>query len=350
MTTYILSIADPHWTEKTPRSRKDDFKQAQTNKIQALVKLAEHLKLPGSEQKGAAAVTIAGDLFHQPEAKQISRKLETWLIPELRKFKVPVIVIPGNHDMKAHRMASLEEHPYGVLTANDVVKQVIWPGYMVVGSDPPVIVVGKEFHPSGPKPWLVHLQQTEELLTLRKAVKDRMGVEPQVLAQTHCWWGPADGINRGEPLVGYDNIKDTGIDIMIYGHPHSLDGVMQVQDSRGQSFIVGPGAFIRGTLAEHDTKREPKISISIFENDGTHRVMLVSVPHQPADVVFNFEKHTRMKKEVEVRAQFVKELGQVEGDGQTLEDIFTKAAESSTPPEVIARARQYITQAEGVRS
>lgn len=347
MATILLGITDSHWSEKKPRSRKDpDFKQTQVNKLRHLFTLASKIKLPGINQEGASAIVHSGDLFHQPHGKLISRKLETFLIPVLKASPVPIYAIPGNHDMRAHRMESLEDHPYGVLVSDQTINQACWPTYHVVGSDPPVIITGQEFTSHGPKMWLNYLRETKELLKLKQQLSESTGNKVQVMALTHCWWGPTDGVNRGEPLIGYDNIKNTGIDVMMYGHPHTLDGVMQVQDDYGQCFIVGPGAFIRGTLAEHDVTREPKIAIMVFKEDGTHEVKLVSVPHLPSDQVFDLERHKRVRREQEVETQFIQELSQVNTENQTLEQLLETSPSSGTPLEVIALARQYILQAE----
>lgn len=346
MATILLGITDSHWTEKRPRSRKDpDFKLTQSRKIRDLFKLAAQIRLPGVNANGAAGIVHSGDLFHQPHGKLISRKLDTWIIPILKSSPVPIYAIPGNHDMKAHRTESLDDHPYGVLVADEAIKQACWPTYFVVGNDPPVIVTGMEFTGAGPRTWLEYLRTTKELITLKKNLSDSTGSKVQVMALTHCWWGPTDGVNRGEPLIGYDNIKNTGIDVMMYGHPHTEDGIMQVQDDYGQCHIVGPGAFIRGTLAEHDVNRQPKIAIMAFMEDGTHTVRLVSVPHLPADQVFDLVKHQRARRESEVETQFIHELSQIDTSDQTLEQLLTSAEGNGTPTQVVSLSRQYLTMA-----
>jgi Icc-related predicted phosphoesterase len=349
MATIILGITDTHWTEKRPRSRTDpNFKNTQARKIKDLFRLAKQIKMPGQSQSGATAIVHSGDLFHQPYGKLISRRLDTWIIPLLRESPVPLYAIPGNHDMKAHRQESLEDHPYGVLLADDIIKQATWPTYYVVGDNPPVIITGREFTPQGPKPWLDNLRVNSDLINLKKSLSESTGKKVQTLALTHCWWGPVDGVNRGEPLVGYNSVADTGIDIMMYGHPHTMDGINKIQDSFGQSLIIGPGAFIRGTLAEHDVNRQPMINVMFFYEDGTHSALLVAVPHDPPAKVFDLAKHQKVKKEAEVETQFIQELSKIDTKDQTLEQLLEKAGQG-TPPQVLSLAKQYITLAEELR-
>lgn len=345
MATIILGIVDTHWSEKRPRSRKDDFKKTQERKIQDLFRLASGISIAGAT--GASAILHGGDMYHQPEGKLISRRLDTWLSSLLRNSPVPILTIPGNHDMKAHRMESLDNHPYGVLLANQVIKQVTWPGYQVVGTDPPVIVTGREFREEGPSAWLDWLSSSGELNNFKGGLKSSTGANVQCAAATHSWWGPVDTINRGQPVCSYNHLKGTGIDIMLYGHPHTCDGVMRVQDDSGQLSVVGPGAFVRGTVAEHDINREPKVAILVFNSDGTRDVKLVSIPHESAEIVFDLERHNRVKREAEVEEKFVEECKKLGQTSKSLKEVLSAVDGKGFPPNVFTLVRQYLTRAEG---
>jgi predicted phosphodiesterase len=344
MATVILGITDSHWSLVKPRSRKDvDYKLTQERKLQALFKLAKLIK--HKDGVGASAVVHAGDLFHQPQGKLISRRLDTWIIPILKTCPVPILAIPGNHDMQGHRTDSLEDHPYGVLLHSQSITQVAWPSYVVVGDDPPIIVTGKEFTTNGPLSWLNYIKENKTLINLKMEIKEKTGKNAKVVALTHCWWGPSTGTNMGEPLIGYNELSNTGIDVLMYGHPHTLDGVISLQDDYGSQFLVGPGAFIRGTLAEHDVNREPKIMIATFEADGVFDVKLVSVPHQKASEVFDLSGHQKQKREEADHASFIRELQETLQKELSPEDILESPTAKNTDPEVVALVRQYITNA-----
>jgi hypothetical protein len=344
MPTIIPGIADPHWTERKPSSRKDtNFLATQERKIDDLFKLSE--KITVGDQVGAAAIVIAGDLFHQPKGPSISRKLDRMILRKFRSRPCPVAVIPGNHDMERWRVESTEDHPYGNLKAAGFITELIWPNYLVVGNSPPVVIIGKEFVKEGPLGWLNFLRESRALIEIKKKVSEKFNCKAQCLAMSHCWWGPVDTINRGEPVVGHLQLRGTGINVMIYGHPHTYDGVVTVQDDEHQCSVAGPGAFIRGTLAEHDVHRKPMISVMIFNSDGTHEVKMVPVPHEAPEQVFDEAGHKRKKQEEEVQARFVQELKDMNLEQDTPENLLKKAEDGGTPLGVVLRSRQYLVKA-----
>jgi hypothetical protein len=128
-----------------------------------------------------------------------------------------------------------------------------------------------------------------------------------------------------------------------------MDGVSTIQDDYGQPSIVGPGAFIRGTLAEHDVTRQPMIAVIVFNENGTHQIKLVAVPHLPAEQVFDLEKHKKVRREAEVETQFIQELGMIDTNGQTLAQLMETAELGGTPSPILMMSRQYITRAEEMR-
>jgi len=163
---------------------------------------------------------------------------------------------------------------------------------------------------------------------------------------THCFWQPAPGEDRGEVVIGYEEALNTGINVHAWGHPHSLDGVHELNDQEGKVIGHGPGALVRGTLAEHDTSRKPMFSVIIFdENPNKNKVILVPVPHEPAEKVFDLERHKRVKEEKAAETKFIEELQKTFVGGRTLEEVTTSATATSLPA-VVTLVRQYYTQAE----
>jgi hypothetical protein len=324
-------------------SRTDtDWVQTQLLKITNLHRLAEKIQLDG--RVGADGILHAGDLFHQPKGELISRRVDIWLAKKLNESLFIWDTIPGNHDMKGHRLDSLETHPYGSLVAAGLINQVTWPNYVVRGSDPPVIVTGKEFVPEGPGPWLKFLADTRELYT----IKNQVGENAKCVALTHGWWGPTETTNRGEPVTPHDAVK--GIDAMVYGHPHTLDGITYVQDETSNIPIIGPGAFIRGTIAEHDVNRKPQIAVLVFKSNAPSQVMLVAVPHEPPEKVFNLEGRKRQQAAQDVQMQFIAECRQLETTALTIEALMASAAANGTSSRAINLAREFIVRAQAKES
>lgn len=344
MVTINLGLADTHFADKKPVSRKDDYHATQVRKLSDVLRLAASLRWKG-ETTPASSINIAGDVFHQPRGELISRKLDNKLARILRTSPCPVTAISGNHDMDRIQESSLEKHPLGMLVASGIVKLVHWPDYLVVGTIPPVIITGRQYSVDGPAKWLEHIAATGELRNLKREVSDDRQCEAQVLLMTHNHWGPGDSTFHGDPIVGHRHVVGTGADVVLYGHPHTYDGTVEVEEGNRKISIVGPGALVRGTLAEHDVTRKPMIAVIAHNSDGSHEVVLVPVPHEPPEAVFDSVAHERKKRQKKVEEQFVQQLSLMSQKAKTPEEILTALADK-TSARILALVKQYYTIAE----
>jgi acyl-CoA synthetase (AMP-forming)/AMP-acid ligase II len=162
---------------------------------------------------------------------------------------------------------------------------------------------------------------------------------------THNFWGPEDGNIFGDIVVGHGNVVGTGIDALLYGHPHSDDGVVLVPDGDRTVSIIGPGAMLRNTIAEHDVTRRPKIAITAHDSDGNHEVITAAIPHAAPELVFDLEKHERVKKERAAEERFILELSRLQATTKSPEEILESAGERFSP-RVLTRTREFLAAAE----
>lgn len=107
--TAIL-CADLHFRSDVPKARTDDFQEAMWNKWRTVLKLAH--------ENNNCPILIAGDLGDKPE-------WPNWLlekfISEWMNYEVPIIVIPGQHDLPGHNIEMIDRAALGVLSAAGVV-------------------------------------------------------------------------------------------------------------------------------------------------------------------------------------------------------------------------------------
>jgi hypothetical protein len=206
--------------------------------------------------------------------------------------------------------------------------------------DPTLIITGKEFTRQGPNSWLDSLRETKELIDIKNSLGDA-----HVLALTHNHWGVSDGLIMGEQITGHSRILGTGIDVLVYGHPHTYDGEFILDDEQGQVSVIGPGALIRGTLAEHDTGREPKFVVSIFKSNREIKNILVTIPHEPSEVVFDLEKHESQKNEKRIQDRFITELRNLSTNSVNLEDLLDSAS-SRCSAAIIDKTKKFILDSE----
>lgn len=98
MSKYLIT-ADWHLREDQPECRTDDFKEAQISKLKQINALA---------LEESAITLFAGDLFHTFKVEDSCKNLFAKHIPAM-------LGIPGNHDLKYHRMDNLDQSSFSVL-------------------------------------------------------------------------------------------------------------------------------------------------------------------------------------------------------------------------------------------
>jgi DNA repair exonuclease SbcCD nuclease subunit len=266
---------------------------------------------------------------------------------KFREAPAPWYTIPGNHDMAGHRVESLRNHPYGCLEKAGLITSVMWPNYALVGTDPIILITGKEFHPDGTASWLEALRDEETLIDWKSGISREYGVPVFVLALCHGFWGPENGWQFGEMVTSYCEICSTGIDVVLTGHDHSCNGVQVIEDEDGFKYVVEPGALLRGTLAEKDIGREPKMIIMEFESGGHHNIRLESIPHEPPEQVFNFDNQRKERRRQEVEMMFIEECRKLQVKGTTIEVVLnTIESEGAVSARVASLTREYLTRAE----
>jgi len=105
----ISLLADTHFQDERPISRKDDYYQAQLQKFDWCL-------------KQAPIMLHAGDFFHKPKC---SYKILCDLIYLIREAGTEVIVIPGQHDLIGHNLSSIWWTPLGLLAEAGVVRLLL---------------------------------------------------------------------------------------------------------------------------------------------------------------------------------------------------------------------------------
>jgi len=104
----FLLTSDWHIRDDQPRCRIDDFMKAQEKAVQFVIDIAI--------DRDVSAILHAGDVFNKArpiQSQMLEICLKDWLFHVERK--VPVLVVPGNHDLPYHRMEELNRSSLGGL-------------------------------------------------------------------------------------------------------------------------------------------------------------------------------------------------------------------------------------------
>lgn len=301
---------------KGPASRTDDFEQALFNKLEQVTALA--LKV------GAAAVCIAGDLFHHKTRVPYATisKLLMWA-RRLQAAGIPVLVIAGNHDLQHDRLDSLPTQPLGVLLAAGAMIDVSYRPQWFDG----VRVVGV------PYPDAKDITAFARLLD-----NDR---SPGIL-MAHCFATVEGGTYFGEHIHRYADFAALPYAVIHLGHDHTDHGVVQL----GHQYFVNLGALSRGSLAEDEIMRAVKIALVTFEpttpeGDTPVTVQQVKLKVAPAAEVFDLVLHAERQKERREIETFVTDLTSSLAETGPL-DFYERLNTMELPDEVRRRVTAYI--------
>jgi DNA repair exonuclease SbcCD nuclease subunit len=282
----IITASDIHIGDINPRSRIDDFKETILGKIEQIRK--ECVK------QNADAFIIAGDLFNLKNPNKNTHGLVRELIEIFKKFKCPVYMIPGNHDLTGNNLESLKEQPLGVLFASGAV----------------INLTDEKLSKKGLSVSLVGIPYLEDLDVSSLSLPPKEDCIAQICV-LHLYAGPQAGSVFKERLYGYDELAVLGSDIFVIGHYHVDQGVQTIE----KKHFINLGAISRGSLAEENINHQPKIGlIKInYAEDGPSFVRTIKtdclpLQVQPADKVFDLIKREKEKKEVSEIHKFVDQL------------------------------------------
>jgi len=323
----IVTAADFHFCDNSPASRIDDYTESLFDKLEQIYNLCVKIK--------AAFLLIPGDLFHVKTASKNSHRLTQRLIKVFKRFQengCRIICIPGNHDLSFSSISSLEKQPLGVLASSEVIS-----------------LLSKE-----DTPWSSHsIYATVEDLTLRfvgnafgdinenslETVNFEKGItEDYLICLAHVFAGPLRVNFFGNMTLGYRDMLDFGPDIFIFGHMHKDQGIQQIKEKH----FVNVGAVARGSIAEDDVKRKPKIAVLQISKDMIKGIS-ISLKVKPASEVFDLKS----KKQEDQRSKEINtfiEMMSKESEAEN-EDIEGRLNTSSFEDEVKERALIYLERA-----
>jgi DNA repair exonuclease SbcCD nuclease subunit len=285
MTDFIIITAgDIHIGDINPRSRIDDFKETILGKIEQLRVACNKLK--------ADALIIPGDLFNLKNPNKNTHGLVRELIEIFKKFKCPIYMIPGNHDLTGNSLESLRDQPLGVLFASGSVTNLTHEMLQKKGTSAKISLVG--------------IPYTENLDLKSISLKKEEDCIAQICVM-HIYASPQAGMVFKEKLYGYDELATLGADIYVLGHYHIDQGIQEV----GGKYFVNLGSISRESLAEENIKHQPKMGIIRISQEGTKTSIIAeSLPLQikPAEEVFDLKKRESEKREIAEIQKFVDQL------------------------------------------
>jgi len=319
MTNFVI-IADLHCCDISPKSRTDNYLETILTKVDWAIEYAMHYK---------AYVIVAGDLCHRKRPRDISHYIVNRLIDIFGKIgSKGVFAILGNHDVY-----SIKDDPQqapvttlqkaGVLTMLDGVPLNI---------NDEVSLNGLNWRDSAEvNPELLKLSHRQGLVSI--------GVYHQYV------------IPDGIPFAG-DHIKLSKAhpylqDISIFGHFH--DGFPGGAIRYGSKICINPGAIARERATKPNLTRPIQLGFLSIDG-GKAGYCNVTIPHEPADKIFDLSKRketTVSKKRVE---QFVTQFSAsvqavTDVDLSSIEELTTLVKNLKLKPQIETETIKLLTDA-----
>lgn len=321
----VVLCGDVHLSDRAPSSRNDSY----TDEI--LAKLAWVASYANEQE---SPLVIAGDLFHRKTPSRNSHSLVVRTHAVLCDVAKGVWIVPGNHDLHADRLTSLDQQPLGVLGRMPNVR-------LLMGSDPDLPDVFGV-------PYLSEFDGGDWKKVLAPWVKSAKAASPQLIV-THAPIFPPGkapavyaSVDPTEWALQWDDI----VTATYYGHIHDRHGVYEVSSGvvgAKNHVLANFGAISRGSLHEETIKRWP--TISVFEDGEFIEVPLPDTVVKPPEDVFRFAEAEAAKAAKGSAEDFANALGEVVLANLTVEEVLAAIKEKTNDPLVLKIVEESIEQA-----
>lgn len=298
-----LILGDLHLSDRPPSLRTETYAQDVLTKVEWVSKAAARLHCD--------VLIQAGDVFHIKSPSRTSHWLVQQAADALRAGGLPVLIVPGNHDMQHDRLDSLERQPLGALAK-------------MRGID---LLVGR--HPDLPVTGIPFLQFWTDLSTWLKAY-DR-----STLLVTHAPIMPPGTTVPYDVIPAEDWADMMGEGAVAYGHIHDNHGTYSV----GDVLFSNQGALSRGSLHEATLKREPAVAVW----DASDRTFTrVEVPHKSAVEVFRLSEKAVEDERTLRLDDFLESVESTSLKHLTVEEVLARLEMMSVPDETLKEVREII--------
>lgn len=310
MNGKFLLVGDVHLADRPPSIRTETYTDDIMAKLQYAVNLAK--------EQGCLAIVLAGDVFHIKTPTRNSHALVIRTGEVLKEADIPVLIVPGNHDLSNDRLDSLRKQPLGVLTRMEGID-------LLLGPHPDFPLFGLPYLANWQDDLPKWMSKYREWTSAAKA----SDFDFMPLMVTHAPIFPAGETPPYDFIAADDwaGLMENGD--FYWGHIHDPNGAFRAHPE----FPVwgcNQGAISRGSLHEKTLKREPAVTIWDNESPPTpegNRFTRFPLPYRPADAVFRLKE----KEDVDERntrvEEFLENVGRTSLDGLSLEEVHAQARE-----------------------
>lgn len=297
MAKFVI-ISDLHCCDKPPKSRTDDYLSTILGKVDWAVEYAI---------KYDAYMLIIGDFCHRKKPRDVSHFIVNKLLDILSKLKSKgTFGILGNHDIYSIQ-DDPQRSPITTLVKSGVIKLL----------DKKPVNINNEVSLNGLS-WSKEAETEPAQLQLShfdSLVKISL-FHQYVIPDSIPFAGPHTKLSNAIPFL-------PGVSIFGHFHDGFPGGILKF----GSKFCVNPGALARERATKSNLTRTIQLGFLVVDS-GEIRYNNITVPHQPAKIVFDLSRReatvineNRVKQFV---AQFSKEVDRIgDADLSSIEELKT---------------------------
>lgn len=255
----LMFLTDSHVTFKGPESRIDSYHNVILDKFGEVGEIIR--------EKGIDRVIHGGDLFH---SYNISLKFAGEIANAIRTWRVPVSVVPGNHDVIGYNTKTLEQTMLGFLANTGVVRLLLRSNPLMFNIKGKMLAIeGQEYYKD------IDTGNKDDYMCQVKADLNLLVAHSMLLERPFF---------KDKP---HTLIKDvhSNADIILTGHYHPGFKTVKIDNTT----FINPGSLLRN---ESSDKHMPKVII-ININDDTFEYTIEEIPlkcAKPRELVFDLSK------------------------------------------------------------
>lgn len=318
----FMLIGDVHLSDRPPSLRTDTYTEDILQKLEFAVGTAV--------EKGCDAVVQAGDIFHLKAPSRTSHALVQRTGEVLKSGGLPVLIVPGNHDLSNDRLDSLRRQPLGTLGKMTGID-------LLMGPHPEFPLFGLPYlHDWGTElpNWMSRYRKWAE-------AQKSENFEFWPLMVTHAPIFPPGETPPYEFIGGDDWAMLMGNGDCFYAHIHDPHGAYQPNVETKNVTLCNNGAISRGSLHEATLKREPKVTVWDGSPGG---FTAVPVPFRPAESVFRLAEKEDVDEKVSRVEEFLESVGTTTLDGLSLEEVAHQAKVRGLKPRTLTLIEDLLEQ------
>lgn len=377
----ILFYTDPHAADQTPRSRTESYKEDILRKLEEIVRLANEHQVD--------FLVNGADTFDRKSPWRVSHRIVREIAAIFKEFEHPHrhLTVIGTHDVPTGQLEKLPQQPLGMLQEAGVIT-VLEPQHFTNGLIKLPDIKTQEAWNEGHLDYLaaygrwIVFHPVPARYDLDKNPANYALTSRSMDAVSTGFKGDHGGVrdeeqNPDDPIVtiahgmimkpgqtffsdftdAHEITKLTVADVVLYGHPHTPDGVYRT-DPHGVEFVrptfVGPGSVSRRDASPYNRTRIPQVALLTFPNIIGEPPKVDLIPLQSArpgsEVFAELIKDEEDENEREARVSaFVTSLkdAQISDDTWSHETLIEEIRASSAEPSVKQMAEEIITELVG---